>query len=900
MPASTQAVAAPVTQSAIEGQVREGRDLWARGALGPAMAALEKALSQPELESNPLAEARCRNLIGNVADSQGEFDRGAQEHSRALRLAQRAGDRRLEAEILADTGLGLWRRAEYPRALAVLDRALALQEELGLKLDGARTMVLIGRVHFKEGDYQPALGFHSRALAIQEAAGDHAGAAVTLEDIGDVHLELRSHARAIEDFKGSLALRESLGDIAGQNWILTVLGTAYLVQGSFADAEHNYLRALAVAEAADDHAGRARALYHLGLAHVQTGEYQRAATSLATAARLHEALGDRRAMAWDLEYLGLARRRAGDHAGAVLEYTQALAIRDAIRDLRGLASTLDALGVAQEGMGDLTAALATYRRAFSLGEELHLPYVCLMLGRIGHVLAAMGRSGEALEHARRAVERARLVDNRGLLWPALHQLAGTERQLGHPEAALKALAESMAVIEAIRSDVAQGESGAGFLDDKQAVFTDAIELLFAGGREGEALEVAERARARAFIDLLATGRAGEATKEPTSGGRPSAATRGAVRTTLTHGGEPESTVRGGAAPVSRGWIQAEARRRRATMVEYFVGSEAVFAWVVSPDGVVIGKAVRSPRRDLEALIEAVRRESGLPAPAGSPAAGDPWRRLHRLIIEPLMPSLPADPTALVLLAPHGPLWAVPFAGLRDAAGRTLVERHTLVLVPALGALSAPPRGGNGPHGALVVGNPSMPSLPELGPLPPLPAAGREAVAVATVLGEGRVTLLTGERATEEEVRWLAPRRALLHFATHGVVRDDSPLDSLLVLGGGGRADDGDGRWTAREILDLHLDAELVVLSGCDTGRGRITADGVLGLGRAFLAAGARAVLVSLARVEDDATEALMVRFYRELVRNGGRQAEALRHAQLAAIAEPPAHWAPFALIGEPH
>jgi CHAT domain-containing protein len=145
---------------------------------------------------------------------------------------------------------------------------------------------------------------------------------------------------------------------------------------------------------------------------------------------------------------------------------------------------------------------------------------------------------------------------------------------------------------------------------------------------------------------------------------------------------------------------------------------------------------------------------------------------------------------------------------------------------------------------------------------------------------------------------LAPRNSWLHFATHGLIRDDMPLDSMLVLGADGKDADADGRWTAREILDLDLDAELVVLSGCDTGRGRITGDGVLGLGRAFLSAGARSVLVSLARVEDEATRELMVRFYRELRRNGGNLAAALRHAQLAAIGEPPARWASFVFIVE--
>jgi len=904
--------------SGVEAMLREGRMLWQQGALEPAMNVLERALARLDPGPNPIAEARCRNLIGNVADSQGEFDRGAQEHSRALLLAERAGDRRLAAEILADSGTGLWRRAEYPQALAVLDRALALQGELGLTQERARTLVLIGRVHFKQGDYHLALDRYSNALAMQEAAGDRAGAAVTLEDIGDAYLDACAYSRAMEHFERSLALREALGDRAGQTWILTVIGTAHLLQGAFADAEQSFLRALAVAEAADDPAGRAQALYHLGLVHMRTGEYQRAVTSLATAARLHDVLGDRRAMAWDLENLGLAHHRAGDQAGALQQYSQVLAVREAIQDLRALASTLDALGVVQEEMGELTGALATYRRALALGEELHLPYVCLTLGRIGRVLATRGNATEARAHGRQAVDRARLLGNRGLLWQALYHLAEIERRLGQREAALRALHESMAVIDDMRWEVVGGgDSGASFLDDKQVVFSDAIALLFESGREGAALEVAERARARAFLDLLATRRTeGTTAVAPAlrGGAQPTRRSPDAPRAGVTAvdvtavgatGSRPATgrramTAHVESSPASLSVVRATAHRRHATLVEYFVGGENIYAWVANPDGRVSGKAVGCSRHDLDALVEATRRESERPRSSSeSPPAGDPWRRLHQLLVEPLVGLLPADPEALVILAPHGPLWAVPFAGLRDASGRLLVEQHTLAYVPALGVLAPEvSRARPGKRRALIVGNPMLPSLPDLGSLSPLPAAGREAAEVAAALGGDRVTRLIGADATEKKVRSLAPRCALLHFATHGLIRDDSPLDSMLVLGAGGRGADEDGRFTAREILDLDLDAELVVLSGCDTGRGRITGDGVLGLGRAFLAAGASTVLVSLSRVEDQATRELMVRFYQELMRNGGNRAAALRHAQLAAIRKPLANWVSFVLIGE--
>jgi CHAT domain-containing protein len=165
---------------------------------------------------------------------------------------------------------------------------------------------------------------------------------------------------------------------------------------------------------------------------------------------------------------------------------------------------------------------------------------------------------------------------------------------------------------------------------------------------------------------------------------------------------------------------------------------------------------------------------------------------------------------------------------------------------------------------------------------------------------------------------------VVHIAAHAVVREDAPLASYLALVAAPPADvatDGvpdtrsDGRLTAREVLDIPLDADLVVLSGCQTGLGAISGDGVSGLARAFLHAGAASLVVSLWRVADVVGHDVMARFQRALQVEGQDAADALRRAQLATIdrlrrgelrdragvplAESPLYWAPFVLVGEP-
>jgi CHAT domain-containing protein len=323
------------------------------------------------------------------------------------------------------------------------------------------------------------------------------------------------------------------------------------------------------------------------------------------------------------------------------------------------------------------------------------------------------------------------------------------------------------------------------------------------------------------------------------------------------------------------------------------------------------------------------------------------RRLHAVTLRPVERWLPRDPEHLVTIVPDGPLFLVSFAALADNRGRYCIERHTLSYTPSIGVLRYTARDRTPAAAAepriLVVGNPAMPLLPGRQRRPPaLPGAVDEARAIRGFYSPSQVTTLTGASAGERRVRELAPDYAMIHFATHGYIRDDEPLESLLALAADAAASDdassarrgeapphslstvasgdasstaGDGLLTVREVSELSLDARLVVLSACNSGLGRITGDGVMGLARAFLSAGSRSVLASLWRVSDSVASSHMEQFYRALTRNGARPAAALRMAQLGTIrglrlrlyrtpsGEPlpslPVFWASFVLIGEP-
>jgi CHAT domain-containing protein len=322
-----------------------------------------------------------------------------------------------------------------------------------------------------------------------------------------------------------------------------------------------------------------------------------------------------------------------------------------------------------------------------------------------------------------------------------------------------------------------------------------------------------------------------------------------------------------------------------------------------------------------------------------PAAGEEARRLWDLLVAPLEPGLQGVESLLVV--PDRDLHFLPFEALLDPQGRRLLERFSVTYMNTARELFAPPASGR--RGALVLGGPaySLPGRPaeagvELrrlgGPWSELVGARQEAEEVAGLEG---VPAHLGPAATETCFKGLAPAASALHLATHGFVGAPAlppgvsrvvarrPQDVLgdcgLVLAGANTGGDGqeDGILTAYEVLGMDLgDVDLVVLSACDTGRGEVNAyEGVFGLKRSFLAAGARQVVYTMWPVSDQGTRALMARFYHHLGQ-GLPTSQALRAARLEllrgdpvlleeGLAEEPEQfqdpffWAPFALVGRP-
>jgi CHAT domain-containing protein len=341
-----------------------------------------------------------------------------------------------------------------------------------------------------------------------------------------------------------------------------------------------------------------------------------------------------------------------------------------------------------------------------------------------------------------------------------------------------------------------------------------------------------------------------------------------------------------------------------------IGLDIVRDIPVEPGNAELTSVFRSSKNVIGVEI-ALRDRSGFtvapPPPLRStkPEPNFNLGRLHQLLIDPIANLLPKDPNAHVIFIPQGSLFQVPFPALQDANGTYLIEKHTILTAPSIQVLdltrqqrqkrsSQQSHSGN----ALVLGNPTMPIVSAyLGApkqqLSPLPGAEAEAIVIAPLLN---TQAITGAQGTKAAIVQKMPQASIIHLATHGLLDNLNGLSSAIALTPSGT---DDGLLTAEEIFDMKLQANLVVLSACNTGEGRITGDGVIGLSRSLISAGVPSVIVSLWRVPDAPTAELMQSFYQNLLNNPNK-AQALRQAMLTTMKthSNPRDWAAFTLIGE--
>jgi CHAT domain-containing protein len=491
-----------------------------------------------------------------------------------------------------------------------------------------------------------------------------------------------------------------------------------------------------------------------------------------------------------------------------------------------------------------------------------------------------------------------------MYYPVLHDRGRVAEALGDSSTAIDYYRKSIDVIENSRASIKSDTNKIAYVGNKQAVYVSLFEALFSQGKITEAFEVAENAKARALVDLLASReRTGTAVVE-----YPAAATSAVNALTtiqnkidlvsIAQASRTRSADRGllldakrslnSQAPeyaslvtvVSTAAVEVQQLLGRGELLlEYFGTQDAFYVFALTNNEVSAAKIDSSK---LDTLVRQFR--NGLVQVDGDlhKMAG---RRLYDQLLKPVRQQV-ENATALTIV-PHGPLHYIPFDALYDGQ-KFLLENKAVRMLPSAAVLKFVANGNQASEKLLVLGNPDLGDRK-------LDLKGAEQEAIAIAENSPDANLLLRKRATETVVKEHGRSYGYLHFASHGVFDAEQPLSSSLLLS---KDSQNDGRLTVRELYSLKLNANLVTLSACETALGSVVnGDDVVGFTRGFLYAGASSIVSSLWKVDDASTNLLMQRFYQNLKTMDKRLA--LTQAQLTVKESypHPYHWAAFQLTG---
>jgi CHAT domain-containing protein len=745
------------------------------------------------------------------------------------------------------------------------------------------------------GEGSRALAYYERAATELERQGDDlqaalAGHAVSMVAfrLGRYQLAIQSAAHALELFKRARVLRPS----DQMNWASTFsnLGAAYRVVGDFPKARQALEEGLAfTARLSWKQAGAAEGvmLTELAMVALAQGDYRTALARASQAAQFFDSAELR------LRPEAKQRRRTNIRRWAANSYVQ--------------------VGRAELMLGNLDKAAAAFARGLSYAKLSGLPEIEMQVLSAQAWLALQRQEwSKALTLYRECITLANQTQRVSALPHLYHGQARALAGLGQTDDALASSREAVRRIEEQRADLGDPGLRSGFFEDKQGMYQLAVHLALQAQHPEEAFSFAERARSRAFLDLLGS-------QTTLSKGRTRALVDEEVRlrTRLAEAkahaqdsgeladSEPaqaliealdqdyrafldrvrkeslEQASLMAVEPVTLSEIQA-LLPAGTTLLEYVVADRGLIIWAVDRQRF---KVVRLPG-DRQSLVAQVRQfRTAITGLADLKDVQTQAEALHRRLLGAVRADIHGS---RLLIVPHGVLHYLPFAALRSPQGHWLIEDFAMSTLPSASVLRYLAAKGTGaPPQALVVGN------PDLGAALALPWAEREARMVGE--RERDATVLVRGDATEAQAKKLLLSAGLVHLATHGELNESDPLGSaLLMVPGGGE----DGRLEVREVFGLDLRARLVVLSACETGLGKLSnGDELVGLQRAFLYAGTPAVVTTLWKVDDRATYELVRAFYAKL--DGADPVEALRHAQRETQrAFPhPFHWAAFSLAG---
>jgi len=894
----------------------------------------------------------------------GDYAQALRISQLAARISERIGDRVGLGNALIDLGKIHDRQNRHAQSMECFQKGLAVFEEVGDKKGKSIALLYIGDAYDSESRFDQALAYYEKSLAISEEIGDKSVAARILNGMGLSHDSLGHHELALELLMKSRALSEELNDKETLGITLNSIAITYIDHGRYAEALECLQKSLKILEgmgSGGDKLHLAGRLVNIGMIYRRQGDTDQALAYYRKSLKILEELNDKFGIANLQNNIGVIYKMQGLYEQSLEWFQKSLRGYEEIKSRRGVARSLNNIGSTYHLQGRHEQALEQFMKSLRIREEVKdRPGIILTLNNLGRLYKAQGRYADLLEVSRRSASMAEEFNAREELWNAQHLMGIALQALGRPVEARRSFLAAIDGIESVRLEVAGSEQQQqSFLENKLSPWLSMISLLVSQKEYGEALSFAEQSKARVLLDSLQSGRASlrrSLSPQERQAEEEQRFRLGALNSQLTsemrrdkpdssrvaelkaevakarleyealetnlYAAHPELKVhRGEASIIKAEEIAALLPDPSSALLEYVVDDDQTYLFAITKaTGQVEAKVqvftIPINRVELAKQTESFReqlagRDLGFRASA---------HKLYDLLLKPAQVALRGK-TNLVI-APDDKLWDLPFHTLLTQDGRYVIEKSAVSYVPSLTVLREmqahhgkrqpgrlPETAG---HSLLAFGNPAIgKETIELAGLAlrderldPLPEAEKEVKALGQLYGNANSKVYIGAEAREDRFKVEAAQAEVLHFATHGVLNNASPMYSYLMLAQGDKNEDG--LLEAWELMQMDLRADLVVLSACETARGRFSAgEGVMGLSWAIFVAGAPATVVSQWKVESTSTRELMLDFHQRL-RTPSKvkmtKAEALRQAALKLMKNPgsshPFYWAGFVLVGD--
>ncbi len=815
------------------------------------------------------------------------------------------------------------RQVEPPRI--DLLAALELCKQLDLPRWGGSAAIALSVVSRLQMDLPDALQWRRQALELYTAAGDASGQAVATHYIGTVLLMQGDLTRAMQNFQDALKLARQSGVSSTEGGVLGEMASVNYLLGDYERALDQYREAIRLAP---NPWRRGMMLINVGSMHEFRGEYEQA-------------------VAVQREALDLMRQ-VGDHR------TEAAA-------LASLGEILCELKRFDEGLPILDEAIAVAREY-----EMSL-YEAFALKIKGHGLLDSGDNAGAMLALTEATSLAREIGYFEILEHALLGQAMVARREGRSSEALQYLQEAIAEVAAVRRrSSGASEVTSGLVGQAGAIYREAIDILYLMNQEApaerfgeQAFSIAQQAKARSFLDLLAEAefdlqysavpgfRQSESeilTKmielekalvqaEPDSVSRLRAQLAAAedeleVLAARLRAEDPRYAAVLYPDPVGLEEVQSTLLADGELFLEYALSDSASYVWAIDRNGAEM--VVLPPRSVIEGKVkELLPLLRDINLTGGEMAWLVPTARdLGRMLLDPVSDKI--QQAEHLIVSPDGILHYLPFETLLtdDTTGPLACDQPWLIrdkivsMTPSASVLATVSRRDASPNAPwLLVGEPNLVSGAEAGlfalaagarDLAPLPYVDKELDSLGELAPAADSHELRADQATVSAVKRVGSKIdwAQIHFATHGLVNEDRPRYSGLVLSPDEATGD-DGFLSVSDVFGLRLNCDQVVLSACSTALGEnVSGEGLVGLTQGFMFAGARCVLASLWDVSGEATATFMTLYYRNLISEGYDRAAALTATKRSLICGEngdgsgdtsyghPAYWSAFVLSGQ--